>query len=187
MLIYVFDCLERQVRIAGVALELLGVLTVALGIRDTRRAFDDSPTMWQAIKQRWDGRPRFGPKNVVLAAEGASFGTSFGSARLTVRAGPNATIEQRIDLLEQNYDRLTDELDRSNAEAKKKWDELSKALDLERKERQMANEETRRQLTKSIAEGVHLEFIGVVLFAVGMIAATASQEIVKMFGEGQCS
>jgi hypothetical protein len=38
------SCLERRVRLVGMALQLLGVILVAVGLRDTRRAFEDQPT-----------------------------------------------------------------------------------------------------------------------------------------------
>lgn len=78
------SCLERRVRLVGMALQLLGVILVAVGLRDTRRAFEDQPTTWQAIKEWWLGRPRFGPRNIVLEAASLAVGVSGGSARMRV-------------------------------------------------------------------------------------------------------
>jgi hypothetical protein len=57
------SCLERGIRFSGMGLQLIGVALLAVGLRDTRRAFDDQPTAWQAIKQWWTGRPRLRPKH----------------------------------------------------------------------------------------------------------------------------
>src|SRR6266436_8423317 len=47
------SCLERQIRLSGMGVQLVGVFIVVLGLRDTRRAFEDQPTTWQSIKQWW--------------------------------------------------------------------------------------------------------------------------------------
>ena len=75
-------CLERQIRFVGGILQLLGVILVAVGLRDTRRAFNDQPTTWQAITQWWSGRPRLAAKHIALEAGAAAFGMSSMSARM---------------------------------------------------------------------------------------------------------
>src|ERR1019366_5150921 len=59
------SCFEREIRLSGMGLQLLGVFLVGFGLRDTRRAFEDQPTTWEAIKLWWSGRPSFGPQHHV--------------------------------------------------------------------------------------------------------------------------
>lgn len=180
------SCFERQIRISGMALQLMGVILVAVGLRDTRQAFDDLPTTLGAIKAWWAGRPRFGPQHHVLHAEGASFGTSTVAARARVSAGPDSPLERRVAILEQEVTNLFDELGTLNAEMKKKTDELSDSLKAEGSERAKADEKTKNQLRRAIAEGIPLGIVGVIFFLLGITAGTASPEIASWFGAGAC-
>jgi hypothetical protein len=54
---FYFSCLEQRFRLVGMFLQLLGVVIVALGLNDTRRAFNDLPTIWQRIREAWGARP----------------------------------------------------------------------------------------------------------------------------------
>jgi hypothetical protein len=180
------SCLERQIRLSGMGLQLLGVVLVGVGLRDTRRAFEDQPTTWQAIKRWWSGRPPFGPQHHVLHAAGIAAGTSFGSSRARVSPGPNTPLEQRVTMLEQQYTSLFDEVGTLTAETKKKTDEISNALDEERTERQQADKWTKDQLKRAVAEGIPLGRLGVIFFLIGITAGTASLEIASIFGAGAC-
>ena len=172
------SCLERQIRISGMALQLMGVILVAVGLRDTRQAFDDLPTTLGAIKAWRSGRLRFGPQHHVLHAEGASFGTSTVAARARVSAGPDSPLERRVAILEQEVTNLFDELGTLSAEMKKKTDEGS--------ERAKADEKTKNQLRRAIAEGIPLGIVGVIFFLLGITGGTASPEIASSFGAGAC-
>jgi hypothetical protein len=180
------SCLERRVRLVGIALQLLGVILVAVGLRDTRRAFEDQPTTWQAIKEWWLGRPRFGPRDIVLQAAGVAAGASFGSARARVSPGPNTPLERRVEMLQEQYAELFDEVGALANEIKKRDDELSNALKVESDERQKGDASTRAQLKRAVGQGIPLGRVGAILFFLGIIAATASPEIANLFGAGAC-
>lgn len=186
MIFILLSCVERQIRISGMALQLIGVFLVGVGLRDTRQAFDDQPTTFGAIKQWWSGRPKFGPRNHILSAEGASFGVSFGSARGRAVAGPNTSLDQRVSILEQGHADLFDEVGALSEEMKKKTDELSAALKVERSEREQADQQTKNELRKAVAEGIPLGLVGVICFLLGITAGTASPEIASIFGSGAC-
>jgi hypothetical protein len=179
-------CLERQIRFSGMLIQLVGVFIVVLGLRDARRAFEDQPTTWQSIKQWWAGRPRFGPRHHVLSAAGISLGISSGAARARVSPGRDASLDQRVKLLEQQYASLSDEVDTLSAETKQRTDELSKALEAERREREDSDNRAKEQLRTAIAEGIPLEFLGAVFVLFGIVADSASPEIASLFGKGAC-
>jgi hypothetical protein len=180
------SCLERRIRLVGATLQLLGVILVAFGLRDTRRAFEDQPTTWQAIKQWWSGRPRFGPRNIVLAAAGLAGGGSFSSARARISSGPNTPLERRVQLLEEQYVQLFDEVGVLTENTKKRDDELSNALTVEREERQKGDANTKEQLKRAVAQGIPLGRVGAIFFFFGIIAGTASPEIAILFGASAC-
>ena len=49
------SCLEHSVRLSGMGLQLVGVVLVGIGLRDTRRAFVDQPTTWEGYHPVVDG------------------------------------------------------------------------------------------------------------------------------------
>ncbi len=175
-------CLERQIRLSGMGLQLVGIAVVLVGLWDTRRAFENQPTTWGRIKQWWTGRPRFGPQHRVLQAQAALFGDSVASARVRQGHGPNMPLDGRIALLEQQYASLFDEVGALSAETKKGIDDLTKALGSERSERAAGDKSTKDQLKKAVAEGVPLEVLGSLFFMLGTVAGTASPEIAVLFG-----
>jgi hypothetical protein len=179
-------CLERAIRLSGMGLQLIGVMLLAVGLRDTRRAFDDQPTTWQGIKQAWAGRPRFKPKHVILAASGAALGIAGGSARLTVSPGPNTTLEGRLVILERGHAALFDEVGKLSEEVKQKVGELSNAVAVERNERQQADKGIADKLKKAVAEGLPLGRVGAICFFIGIIGASVSLEIASWFGRVAC-
>jgi hypothetical protein len=108
------------------------------------------------------------------------------SARASVTAGPNASLEHRVAVLEREHAALSDEVGKLSEETKRKIGELSNAMAVERSERQEAYKGTKEQLKKAIAEGLPLGRIGAVCFFIGIIAASASPEIASWFGGGAC-
>lgn len=180
------SCLERYVRLSGMSLQLLGVILAGVGLRDTRRAFEDQPTTWESIKQWWTGRPRFGPQHNVLAASATALGVFGTSARLSVTAGPNASLDQRVAVLERGHAALFDEVGKLSEETKQKIGKLSNAMALERSERQEADKGIKERLKKAVAGGLPLGVVGAGFFFVGIIGASLSPEIALWFGEHAC-
>jgi hypothetical protein len=170
------SCLERYIRFSGTALQLLGVILVGIGLRDTR--FEDQPTTWESIKQFWAGRPVFRPRHVQLEAQSilvASGGLS--APRLSVTAGTDASLEHRVAALEREHAALFAEVGKLNQETKQKLGELSGAFALERSERQGADKDLKEQLRKAVAGGLPLGRVGAIFFFIGILASSISPEI----------
>lgn len=180
------SCLERSIRFGGMGLQLVGVLLVAVGLRDTRQAFEDQPTTWQAIKQWFAGRPRFRPLRTVFAVANMTLGSDIMNARGRLGPVPNASLEDRVKRLEQQYGELFDEIGKLGAETRQKLDELSNAVQAERHEREEGDRSIREQLKKAVAGGLPLARIGAICFFIGIVAASISLEIAKWFGGGAC-
>jgi hypothetical protein len=167
-------------------LQLIGVILVSIGLWDTRRAFEDQPTTWEGIKQWWTDRPKFPPQHVALEARGIATAAAGASARMRVTAGPNASLEHRVAVLERGHAALFAEVGKLSGEANRQIGELSNAITLERSERQEADKAIKVQLKKAIAEGLPLGRVGAVCFFIGLGAAGASPEIASWFGGGAC-
>jgi hypothetical protein len=180
------DCLERAIRLSGMALQLAGVIIAAIGLRDTRRAFEDQPTTWEGIKQWWAGRPRFTPPTRIISMAALESGDSFMSGRGRVGASPTPSLTDRVALLEQQYGQLFDEVGNLGSELKKQVDELTRAIEVERSERSAGDESNKQRMIKALAEGLPLGRVGVGFFLIGIAAATASIEIASLFGQAAC-
>ena len=108
------------------------------------------------------------------------------SARASVTAGPNASLEHRVAVLERGQAALFDEVGKLSEETKHKIGELSNAMAVECSERQEADRGVKKQMEKAVAQGLPLGRVGAVCFFIGIIAASASPEIASWFGGGTC-
>jgi hypothetical protein len=181
LLIVPFWCLERQIRILGMSLQLFGFGTVAWGLTKTRKQFN-KPTFWQASLIWLKSRPRFKPQHHVISVAGLSVGAAFGRARATVGPGPDTTLERRVEILEQNYESLFKEVGAIDDTLTRKAQELSDAIRTERAEREARDTRIEAQVTDAVAGGLPLDWVGVIYFFIGVIAGTASQEIAALMG-----
>ena len=187
MLGFIFSpCFERHVRFSGMTLQLVGVMLIAVGLRDTRRAFEDQPTTWESVKTWWRGRPRFTPRHIKLEARGGAYAFGGASARMTVGASPDASLEHRLAALERQHAALFDEVGKLQEATNRQIGELTNAIAGERKEREKADTGIREQLKKAIVGGLPLGRVGAVCFFFGIIAATISPEIASWLGAATC-
>jgi hypothetical protein len=88
-----------------------------------------------------------------------------------------------VALLEQQYVALSDEVGTLGEETKRTADELSKALEGERNDRQQGDKAIRDQLKKAVAEGIPLEFTGALFIAIGILADDGDQRAVRFEGD----
>ena len=173
---------ERAVRFIGGLLQLGGVITIVLKLRGARRQFPG-----QTLALWWQRRPRFRqPKTVVMAAGAASMGMATMSARGRVSPGPQATLEQRLAMLEDGYTKLFDEVGSLGNEVKRRSDELSSKLHAEATAREAADKKIEEQLKETAVGSFHLDVWGVEFFLLGIIVGTLSQEIAAAFGAASC-
>jgi hypothetical protein len=158
-------------QLAGGALEFVGLMTVVLGISETRRAFTDRPSLLGRAARpfRWVVRRFFAKPRVIEAA---------GTARVTVRGfGHGRVIRSWTGLpLEERVERLQKAVDQHDGQL----DELADRLEEERRQREAgdqaeraAREEIRQSLEERIAQaaagGLSLEALGATFFGLGIL------------------
>ncbi len=101
------------IRYAGMLLQVLGVLTVAFGLVQLPRRLDQPLS---ASVSAWFGRVVAAfttQRPIALEVSGAEQSQIAGvEAELAHAAGPGATPEQRLSILEENVKQLRDELKR---------------------------------------------------------------------------
>ena len=93
----------EQASIAGAGMELLGLVAVAVGLSKLRREFG-RPSLFDSVGRWFRDLPAIFRKQhprIITGAGGISASVGFGSASLTVKAGPGSPIERRVELLEK--------------------------------------------------------------------------------------
>ena len=183
-----FPTQEASLRTTGGVLELLGVVTVALGVAKLRREFglpsaaaelmDEAAQLLRGLAQRI--RRLFGrkpPTNVITGTGGVGLGVSGGRARATVRAGPDSTLEQRVALLERLIDGIETQLGKLQDDLEREGEKLREMLAAERRARDEAQERLQEGLRNLAVGGIRLQMIGVLWLAAGVILANWSAEL----------
>lgn len=168
---------ERKFRLCGAMLQLGGVILAGVDLYQKGTVFDDIPSVWERAKTKWSQRPRFSPQAIHLQASGVALGVTGMKAHMTIQAGPKATIEHRVEILEKNITHLTDEVAVIERNLGGKLNNLSNKLEAARDEQQAAARRTHEQLRRSVAEGIPLGWIGVLFFLFGIVISTTSPEL----------
>lgn len=168
--------IESTIRITGMFLQLGGFVTVLYGL-DGR---------WRSLKHLGffgvlgDKFSRFPRRSTTIHVKGAGIGVSAiagmtARGRLGVRE--NATIEQRVNVLEKNFDSLDREVDKLTQSTEQRHKEIESKLRDEISEREQGDQKLSESITQTLVQGVSVELLGVWFFMVGIVMATASPEL----------
>ena len=170
---------EKVIRLTGLVLQLFGVLTVAWGISETRSFFGHPSFASKTIS--WFSRFPLRKRNVVVSGSGSSYSISSSNARgyVTSGAGPNPTIENRIDALEKNIGHINERISGTEKEMDEQFRKSTQALKDEQITRQSEDSIILQKLEATGTGGVHISAIGAAWLFVGVILSTAGLEIEK--------
>jgi uncharacterized protein YceH (UPF0502 family) len=100
-----------------------------------------------------------------------------GRGHVSANAGPNATIEARVEALEKNIGFLSERIAQTQNEVDKKLREHGQRLKQDRAAWEERHEQLSRRLEASETGGLHVSAAGVVLLFMGVAMSTASSEI----------
>jgi hypothetical protein len=180
MLPTILDCKERDVRSIGFLYQLVGFILLAYHFN--AEADKNGYESWQ---KWWMGRPRFrGPTNHVIALASISAGlTVVGSARVTVKAGPNSTLEQRLKILENSNASLEQHLSEVQREG---YESISKLRDdFQTSDSRLTNglREIEGEIKEVSGKAARLNLFGIAFFVWGIVFATLSPEITSLFSK----
>lgn len=176
---------EQAIRLWGMVLQMLGVAAVVQELRSTSKHYG-RPGIRESLRTAWLSRPRR-PVTLDIQAKTISLKSQI-TTKVMLKSRLQATeLEGRIALLEAQTKAL------SIAQDKYKVD-----LDAERKERATADAAEReareadiraldRRVEDVIAGTIHLSLIGVWALLLGVLLATASQELAAFHRWLACS
>ena len=94
-------------------------------------------------------------------------------------AGPNATPEARIEVLEKNIRRINERIDQTQREMDTEFRNAGAALKREEQARATEDQAIRHKLETSETGGIHVTAMGALWLLVGVTLSTASPEIAK--------
>lgn len=172
---------EQFVRFSGGLLELAGVCTIALGLRDTRKLFE-RPSFRDAVRDWFGTIPRWRSQHHVQVGSGVLTlrpGSVQGYG--TVTSPAESTVEQRIAALESEVKNLSGRIQATREEFDSKITEQKNALAAEQRERKEHVAGTRRLIDEAVAGGLVVEATGLIWLVIGLVLATTSAEIAQQF------
>lgn len=128
-------------------------------------------TAWVSRRPRWQSR-------TIISAGGITAGSSVGHARASIRAGENASLEKRVEVLEKNVDALEREAGAIRVEMAAKHKELTAHISDQASRTQSKVRELTDKVESVVAGGLAVETMGVMFFLWGVFISTTSPELV---------
>lgn len=170
---------EPSVRISGLLLQILGIATAAIGIRDTRRMFG-RPSFLEQLRTWFKASPRLKPGTISVSGSANVSVSGFCKAYIWHGAGENPTVESRLSAAEANLGEL---LNRADV-AESAFDAHVRTSEQRFREESDARKEADRQLHLRIeaasTDGLHLAAAGVVWLACGVVLSTVPNELLSL-------
>lgn len=166
---------EHSFRLAGLTLQLVGVIEVMASIWKARKSFLDRPEVF--TWKRWlSRRPSYCPRHFRLQVQDAAH-VAVEEGNLDIRIDSEATtMEERIEALKVQLKWLREDLDRFKGQTCRNLSELKADLSREREELTVAVARVDLAVGKLELSGLHWAEAGAVSLLIGLILATGSQE-----------
>lgn len=168
---------EPVVRLVGLVLQLLGIVTVVWGIVETREFFGmQSPLK---LLLQWLSRFPLRRRTIAVAVGEAVEASDALSARghTSWPIDPTALLEQRVSALERNLSLVQERISTFQAEFDRTAQALKDQLRFEQQYRLALSHELHSQLKTYGTGGLHISAIGAAWVFFGTVFGTASIEI----------
>ena len=181
------DCKEQDIRLMGLLFQIVGFAIVVRQLNARRRLFR-KPSFFLRTQTFLKRFPSPFSKTIDLSPGPMSAEVGISKAELTLRPGPDASLDTRMELLEREIDGLRQRLRETDKYLGDHQAESKRSLDEIRERIESGHNELRRLIDEAVAGDLNLERIGILYFVAGVCLATASSEISIYLGYvGQCS
>lgn len=170
---------EPEVRITGLVLQILGIGTVAWGIRETRVLFG-RPTLvdkfldWLRRFPVYGGHLVSGSANITVGPASVH-----GRGYTSASAGLDASVQARVDALERNVKLINERISHTQNEMDQKFRIHADLLEREEHIRGREVQALRAKLEATETGGLHISAMGALWLFVGVTLSTAAPEIAK--------
>jgi hypothetical protein len=169
-------CPEQQIRLTGLALELVGLTMAFIGLYGDHKQFGG-----KSIKQHFEywlqKRPSFWPRVITAKMNEALDLASSASAHGLALSGPDVSLKDRVKILEQNYRDLSTYTYKQNMLFMQELKKLSQEINDEVARREVGDKLIGERLSEAVAGGFYLEAAGAIYFLLGLFLGTASPEL----------
>jgi hypothetical protein len=171
--------LKTAVRYGGTVLQICGLLLVAYGLDRTRATFG-RPTLTSRVRG-WMARVLTSgrPKNVVLNSGSGEIKLS-GALVLAHGRALGASIERRVEMLEQDVEQLRKQSQESTARLKRDVDALRADLAFETQKRIESDTRVEHLVSEIGVGGLHLEWIGLIWLMLATMCTALPEELASL-------
>jgi hypothetical protein len=171
---------ELSFRMVGFLLQLSGVVIVWIGIRGTRKNFE-MPGTWAQAKAWLSSFPSYRGRTVVGGGAITSV-ASIGGGRLHVwsKVQEGATLEQRLEAVEENVTRIRDDLSAQQKESDDRSRAHDQALRRERADREAADNAIQAKIEEIETDGLRLNSAGLWWLFSGTVCSTFPGELASI-------
>jgi hypothetical protein len=171
--------LNNLVRYVGLVLELLGLITVAFGLKGKRELFK-KPSFVEHVTSWWNQRPAWKPVTIIACGAFAS-ANSFFSAKASIWHGAiDETVESRLAALENNLLSIRSEIQLIEQDANSKHSKLIHEIENEQQTRQSSILELSKRLEDMAAKDIGFEALGVYWLCCGLVFSSLPSEIADL-------
>lgn len=170
--------LEPCIRWWGMLLQVVGIISVVRELRQKRQE-SGVPTMFNSLAGWWSRRPG---RNVTIPITGVAAVVLAGdivSAHATVGSAPDASVDQRLRLLEDLARTISKNLFDLGNELNAEKQERQRAQAAERAERLAAEESFRKASREVVSKTLPFSMFGVTWLAIGVILSSTSVELAR--------
>jgi hypothetical protein len=172
---------EPWIRLLGLFLQLLGISTVLKGISDVKKLFN-LPSLFSIAKRWFIAFPRIHMQRVEIHMVAHTGNISLsGRATMKHMAAPDASLEDRIRILESNLDGIDRRIIDLQQNIEHESRQRTESLTTERQTREHEITEVRTKLEATETGGLHISLMGLIWLCVGLIMSTASLELSHLF------
>ena len=166
--------------------EIFGFVLVARQLGDIRALFG-KPSIVSRIADYVKSFPSRHLKKFSLEAQFNAEAMTTSRLRIRVKPGPNATLERRVELLENAVENVEEELGKVGLDLGSVRSESQQSLEELRQETTKEVGNNRRLIDNAVVGGLLLEWVGIIYFLIGTVLATIAPELSALLGYvGQC-
>jgi len=179
---------EPELRITGLFLQVFGIGTVAYGIHETRVLFG-RPGIFPSFLA-WFNRVLISGGRIVSGESSdviGSFSGTFPAMKVNMlghssaRAAFDASIEKRIEVLEQNIEHINSRINQTQAEMDQNFSAQAAALEQEKQARTEQDQYLSTKLEVTETGGINISVMGLIWLLFGVISSTISVELAAYF------
>jgi hypothetical protein len=169
---------------AATLLEIAGLGKVALDLHRVRKEYA-RPSVVDEITAWFRELPSVfrGPKGRTIAVGAGEMVVVGSRIGVSVKAGPNSTLERRVQILEEELERVRDHMAAEHHDLVVKVDKIEASVATERNERTQGQHALQQKVADLAVGGLHLELVGLVWLFVGVALSTLPERIVTTIWE----